>query len=144
MITKLVDKVYSYQVLKQLPYSPPFSWEERLDLFKSDIRVNLVGNPLFSRIRDDDFSAFFDNDFFSTGWIVSVLLDAGLYGKGAPDIDQARLQLALQAIGAYTDKNEPNPNKTIIRTFWPQTYNKTNNLWFQMPINIKMLHLISN
>ncbi len=60
---------------------------------------------------------------FSTGWIITCLLESNLYGQGAPEFSSDRLQLALEAIGAYHNRNENNYEKSVIRTFWPQVAN---------------------
>jgi len=70
---------------------------------------------------------------FSTGWILTALLEANIYGKGAPFFDPSHLQLALDAINTYSDKNQ---NQTSIKTFWPQTFNRTTDTWYQEPVNI--------
>jgi hypothetical protein len=123
LIHELADKVNSYQVLKEQDYKPPFKWAEKLGLFRSDIRVNLFGNKILQEVRHGQLTAIFDNDMFSTGWIVTTLLEASLYGKGAPLFDSERLELAMTAIGAYHNRNENNFEKSIIRTFWPQVNN---------------------
>jgi hypothetical protein len=142
LINELADKVNSYQVLKEQDYKPPFKWAEKLGLFRSDIRVNLFGNKILQEVRHGQLTAIFDNDMFSTGWIVTTLLEASLYGKGAPLFDSERLELAMTAIGAYHNRNENNFEKSIIRTFWPQVYNETYNIWQQQPINIR--HITQN
>ena len=74
---------------------------------------------------------------FSTGWIVTVLLETTLYGRGAPAFDAARLELAMNAIGSFTDKNEREAAaRSIVRTFWSQSYNATSGYWKQTPDNI--------
>lgn len=141
LINRLADKVNSFQVLKEQNYSPPFKWAEKRGLFKSDIRVNVFGNPLVQEIRNGELTAVFDNDMFSTGWILTTMLEATLYGKGAPDLDPKRLQMALETIGSYRDHDEKNAEKSIIRTFWPQIVNETDGIWYQQPINIRNIAL---
>ena len=95
-LNELFDKVISYQVLKEQNYTPPFKWAEKLGLFRSDIRVNLAGNPIVQEIRSGKIAKIFDNDMFSSGWILTVLLEASLYGSGAPKLDESNLKLALE------------------------------------------------
>lgn len=137
LINQISAKVASFQVLKPVNYSPPFRWAEKLGLYKSNIRINVFGDPVLQAVRNGDLTTVFDNDMFSTGWIITCLMEAQLYGKGAPSLDVSRLQLALEAIGQYNNKNDPNSAKSLLRTFWPQTYNKTLNIWQQQPINIR-------
>jgi hypothetical protein len=144
LLNELADKVASYQVLKQHSYIPPFVWQENKGLYKSEIRMNFAGNPLFQQIRTGPLTSVFDNDMFSTGWILTVLLEANIYGKGAPELDKDRLQLALESIGTYNNKNDENFAKSIIRTFWPQVYNETFKDWHQQPINIRNVALNIN
>ena len=141
LIQELAAKIDSYQVLKPVNYTPPFKWAEKLGLYRSNIRLNLFGDPVLADIRNGELSSVFDNDMFSTGWIVTCLLEASIYGKGAPQVDSSRLQLALEAIGAYNNKNADNFEKTLLRTFWPQVYNTTYKIWQQQPINIRNVAL---
>ena len=144
VIQKLAEKVNSYQVLKARNYTPPFSWAEKLGLFKSEIRLNFFGPPISRDFRNGEASSVFDNDMFSSGWILTALLEANLYGKGAPSLSKERLQLALDAIQAFNNKNEPNSEHSLIRTFWPQIFNESNQLWFEQPINIRNVAMTLN
>jgi hypothetical protein len=38
---------------------------------------------------------------FSSGWIITVLLEANLYGTGAPQLDENNLRLALEGMKLY-------------------------------------------
>jgi hypothetical protein len=134
-LKKLYEKTISYQVTKARNYTPPIGWEEHFGLFRSEIRLNLVGSPIASDFRRSDISAVFDNDMFSSGWIITSLLEANIYGKGAPLLEAQRLQWALTAIGGCSNKNDG--KSSLERTFWPQYYNSTYNIWQQSPINIK-------
>ena len=141
LINEIAAKIESYQVLKPVNYTPPFKWAEKLGLYRSNIRLNLFGDPIVADIRNGELSSVFDNDMFSTGWIITCLLEANIYGKGAPEMNTTRLQLALEAIGAYNNKNDANFEKTLLRTFWPQVYNSTYKIWQQQPINIRNVAL---
>ena len=79
----------------------------------------------------------FDNDMFSSGWIITALLEANLYGKGAPIFDSNRLDLALTAINDFKNRNDLNSEQTLIRNFWQQKLNETSGLWYQEPTNIR-------
>jgi hypothetical protein len=136
IIAQLAKKVNSYQVLKEQNYTSPLHWYEKLGLFRSEIRINLFGNPAFREFRTSELTAIFDNDMFSTSWIVTALLEASLYGKGAPAFDPARLDLAMDAMSSYQNHNDKQFEQTLLRTFWPQQYNSTYDLWYQQPINI--------
>lgn len=136
LIQKLAQKVNSYQALVEQNYTSPFHWYEKKGLFRSEIRINLFGNPAFHAFRTNEIFAVYDNDMFSTGWIVTALLEASLYGKGAPEFDSHRLEIALDAIANYNNKNDADSKHSIERTFWPQLYNFSSNTWFQQPINI--------
>ncbi len=96
LLTTLFNKVNTYQVLKEQNYTPPFKWAEKLGLYRSDIRINLAGNPFAQEVRSGQVAKVFDNDMFSSGWIITVLLEASLYGKGAPQLDENRLRLAIE------------------------------------------------
>jgi hypothetical protein len=141
LINEIAAKIESYQILKQVNYTPPFKWAEKQGLYSSHIRVNLFGNPMLQELRNGDLTAVFDNDMFSTGWIVTALLESILYGKGSPSLDVHRLNLALESMNDYKDRNDRNPEQTILRTFWPQIYNSTYNIWQQQPINIRNVAL---
>lgn len=54
-------------------------------------------------------------------------------------VDASKVELAFRAIGSYNDRNQKYALKTLIRTFWPQSYNSTYNIWQQQPINIRNL-----
>jgi hypothetical protein len=136
IIAQLGKKVDSYQVLKEQNYTLPPHWYEKLGLYRSEIRLNLFGNPLLQEFRTSELTAIFDNDMFSSGWIITALLEATQYGKGAPQLDHNRLQLALEAIGSYHNHNDQDYDHDILRTFWPQKYNATTGLWYQQPVNI--------
>lgn len=136
-ISKLHDKINSYQTLKSVNFTPPFTWAETVGLYKSEIRINFAGNPLFKELRNGPITSVFDNDMFSTGWIITALLESNLYGKNAPELDRERLKLALESIGKFNNKNAEKPSSSIIRTFWPQIFNQTTGQWFQQPINIQ-------
>jgi hypothetical protein len=136
LLNELYSKVNEYQVLKEQEYTLPPHWYEKLGLYRSDIRINLFGNVVTQNIRSGKLSAVFDNNMFSTGWIVTALLEAQLYGRGAPQLEKDRLELALRAIGSYNDKNYDNGAHNILRTFWPQSFNNVTGLWQQQPINI--------
>ena len=136
-IIKMLElKVNSYQVLHETPYLPPVSWYTRKGLYRSEVRFNAFGKPLFQSIRTARFSGIFDNDMFSTGWIVVALLEAKQYGRGVSALSSERLELALDAISAFRDRNQPVSNETLIRTFWPQIFNDTSQSWYQQPANI--------
>ena len=76
-------------------------------LFRSDIRLNFFGNPVLQSLRNGE-SKVFDNDMFSSAWIVTVLLEANLYGKGAPVFESSRLDLTLNAIQDFKNRNDEN------------------------------------
>ena len=65
-------------------------------------------------------------------------METQLYGKDV-QLDPTKIELAFRAIGSYNDKNQKDIFGTLIRSFWPQVYNKTYNLWQQQPINIRNL-----
>lgn len=140
LIQSLSEKISKFQALKPVDFKPTLplpTWAEKVGLYRSDIRLNFAGNPVLKELRSGSVVYVYDNDMFSTGWIVTCLLEASLYGKGAPDLDSDRLQLALEAIGSFNNKNDENASKSLTRTFWPQFFNKTNGNWFQQPINIE-------
>lgn len=71
---------------------------------------------------------------------MTALLETQLYGKDV-FVDASKVELAVRAIASYYDHNQKIGDKTLVRTFWPQTYNNTYNLWQQQPINIRNLVL---
>ncbi|RNA27111.1 transmembrane [Brachionus plicatilis] len=141
ILKKLSDHINSFQVLQEQPYKPAFKWHEKQGLYRSDIRVNFFGSPAARKLRNGELTSVFDNDMFSTAWIITTILESNLYGKGAPLLDQKRLQLALEAIGSFRDKNDKNYLKSLIRSFWPQIYNSTFDIWQQQPDNIRNVAL---
>ena len=139
LMAQLLEKIDSFQVLKPQDFKPTLplpTYMEKLGLYRSDIRVNFAGNPVVQELRSGEFVYVFDNDMFSTGWIVTALLDASLYGKQTPSLDAKRLQLALEAIGAFSNKNDENASGTIVRTFWSQQFSEATKKWYQEPTNI--------
>jgi hypothetical protein len=138
-LKELYDRVISYQALKQTNYTPPFDWARKVGLFESDIRIMISGGPVETEFRSS--FEIYDNDMFSTGWIVTALLDAVLYGRQAPVLDNTRLNLALVAINDFKDRNVPNIDNLPIKTFWPQIFNETLNIWQSQPDNIRELCL---
>jgi hypothetical protein len=74
---------------------------------------------------------------FSSGWIVTALLEANLYGKGAPVFESSRLDLTLSALSEFNNKNDEENKKSVVRNFWQQTLNQTSGLWYQEPTNIR-------
>ena len=78
----------------------------------------------------------FDNDMFSSGWIVTALLESNLYGKYAPVFDPKRLDLVMSSMSDYNNKNDESKT-SIIRTFWQQELNTTTKIWYQQPTNIR-------
>ena len=142
ILDDLLTRVNQYQVLKPQNYSPPFKWAEKLGLFRSDIRINLVGNEVVAEIRNSDATGIFDNDMFSSGWILTALFESILYGTGADMFDEKRLELAINAIEDYHNRNDEKEGVDIpIMTFWPQAYNSTYDIWQSTPINIRNLVL---
>lgn len=141
ILKRLSERIQSYQILKEQPFKPPFKWYEKKGLYQSDIRINFFGSQAARRIRNGEFTSVFDNDMFSTAWIITTLLEANLYGKGAPLLEPKRLQLALEAIGSFQDKNSKNYLNSLVRSFWPQIYNSTYDIWQQQPDNIRNVAL---
>lgn len=141
ILDALTNEIFRYQVLKPQNYSPPFKWAEKVGLFQSDIRINFVGDTLVGNLRNSELTGIFDNDMFSSGWILTAYLDSLLYGSGVKPMDVKKLNLALEAMNDYHDKNQLNANVTPIKTFWPQNYNSTYNTWQSTPINIRDLVL---
>jgi hypothetical protein len=137
LIDIILAKLDTYFVQKDVNYTPPFKWAEKAGLYRSNIRINLVGDPIMQDLRNGELTSIFDNDMFSTGWIVTTLLDAILYGKAVAPFAPRDLNMSLIAMNDFKNRNEKNVNQTIIRTFWPQTYNSTYNIWQQQPINIR-------
>ena len=139
---ELLNRVNQYQVLKAQNYTPPFKWAEKLGLFRSDIRINFVGNELQSELRNSDLTGIFDNDMFSSGWILTALCESLIYGADAEKFDEKRLELAIIAIEDYHNRNEAKEGANIpIMNFWPQAYNSTYDIWQSQPINIRDLIL---
>jgi hypothetical protein len=135
IIKLLAIKVNSYQVLSE--NTDQLGWYRKSGLFRSEIRFNFFGGPMLQRLRNGRFSYVYDNNMFSTAWIVTALLEANLYGKGAPQFDSDRLALALDSINTFNDKNRPSFNESLIKTFWSQLFNETVNTWQQQPTNLR-------
>lgn len=141
ILKKLTERINSFQILHEQPYKPPFKWYQKQGLYQSDIRINFFGSPVARKLRNGEITSVFDNNMFSTGWIITTLLESNLYGKGVPLIETNRLQLALEAIGSFRDKNDKNYLKSLVRSFWPQIYNTTFEIWQQQPDNIRNVAL---
>jgi len=147
VIQLLSDKIDSYQVFEPVDFKPTLplpTWAKHRGLYESDIRINFAGVPAVQELRSGSVARVFDNDMFSSGWIITALLEANIYGKGAPVYNPFRLQIALEALSAYNNKNDANASKSLLRTFWPQSFNQTTGMWFQQPINIRNLVEIAN
>jgi hypothetical protein len=142
---QLLDKIYSYQALREQSRIPFIRWYEKPGLFQSEIRLNFHGGKLAQRIRQSDKIIVYDNDFFSSGWVVTALLEARLYGgcrhhNSSRNKDaELRLEIALDSLNDFHDRNEMNYSTSLIRTFWPQSFNQTFDLWQIQPINIRNL-----
>ena len=141
ILKKLVERINSFQILHEQPYKPLFKWYQKRGLYQSDIRINFFGSQPARKLRNGELTSVFDNNMFSTAWIITTLLESNFYGKGAPLLETNRLQLALEAIGSFQDKNEKNYVKSLIRSFWPQIYNTTFEIWQQQPDNIRNVAL---
>jgi hypothetical protein len=139
IIKRLALKVNSYQVLSEASSENPLGWYRKPGLFSSEIRFNFFGGPLVQRLRNGRFSYVYDNNVFSSAWVLTALLEASLYGKGAPDFDSDRLKLAMDSIESFSDKNQANFNESLVKTFWSQAFNESVNTWQQQPINLRQI-----
>lgn len=134
---KLIHLIQQEQVLKPVEFKLP-QWEKKLGLFRSEIRIDFFGEPLEADLRKNKFIYVFDNNMFATGWIVTVLLEANMYGRAPRTIDNQHLALAIDSIETFHDHNQ-NQSSVPLMTFWSQVYNKTTNIWQSMPDNLHFL-----
>ena len=107
-------------------------WEQQRGVYPCNIRNNFVGTVEAEALRDG--VAIFDNNAFVTAWVSIILLEASHVTKGPAPTDQ-QLDLALEALSTYHDKNSP-PGDGITM-FWPQAYNSSAKLWYPDPVNIE-------
>ncbi|CAF0992576.1 unnamed protein product [Didymodactylos carnosus] len=136
-INELIHIIADYQVLKPRNYTPPVRWEEDLGLYRSEIRINIAGNPAVAELRKNEFVYVFDNNIFATGWILTTLLEANMYGNTPLTIDAERLSLTLDTIAAFHNHNDAENNCNM--QFWSQMYNETTKTWISTPINVRSL-----
>jgi hypothetical protein len=53
--------------MKPLVYKFP-QWEQKLGLYRSEIRLNFFGEELVADLRHNPFVYVFDNNMFATGY----------------------------------------------------------------------------
>ena len=71
-------------------------------------------------------------------WIVTVLLEANMYGRAPRTIDAQHLSLAVDSIETFHDHNQ-NQSAVPLMTFWSQIFNRTTKTWESMPDNLHYL-----
>lgn len=71
-------------------------------------------------------------------WIVTVLLEANMYGRAPRTIDAQYLSLAVDSIETFHDHNQ-NQSAVPLMTFWSQIFNRTTKTWESMPDNLHYL-----
>lgn len=98
-------------------------WGAQAGLWKSFIHINIPSNigPIATLFRLFQIE---DSNFFVTGWIVELMLQADQISKGVVYLSQDYLIPAQAALNEYRDKNYPVGE--AIYSFWPQVeYNGT-------------------
>ena len=100
-------------------------------MYPGQIRVNFAGFPEAKMLRRS--LEVFDNNAFITLWVTVALLEASLLEEG-PSISDDQLDLAIQALSSYHDKNLPIGDGIMV--FWPQSYNSTSKEWYCNPVNV--------
>lgn len=128
---ELVKKIHSYEAQKDTETFLPFYWSRTKGIYESQVKIYFHGAASKSHLRD----IFYINDanMFATSWINIVLLEAYKYGQ-APKPDPSQIQLSLEAITKFKDKNANYTNSLM--TFWPQVYNETLKIWQSTPKNL--------
>ncbi|KAJ8320068.1 hypothetical protein KUTeg_001655 [Tegillarca granosa] len=111
--------------------NPPFSYYKDKGMYESDVKMYFHGDSEMHLLRES--MSVFDNNMFATCWITIGLLESHRYGK-APKPSKKQMQLALEAISMYTDKNRNYANSVM--NFWPQVYNRTAYAWQSTPQNL--------
>ena len=130
-VLKLFQTIQSLQETKDAPYKPPFSWGTQKGMYKNEVRLNFHGPADLALIRDTFHVP--DTNAFTVSWVTSALLEAYKYGK-APKPSDAQLNMALDVIDKYRNKNVPYENSEM--TFWPQILNTTANFYQSAPDNL--------
>ncbi|CAF1219036.1 unnamed protein product [Rotaria sp. Silwood1] len=137
VMEKLIKLISEDQVLKPAEFKFP-QWEKKLGLYRSEIRINFFGEPLQADLRKNKYVYVFDNNMFATGWILTALLEANMYGRAPKVIDTEHLSLAIDAIETFHDHNQ-NESSVPLMTFWSQIYNQTTKTWQSTPDNLRFL-----
>ena len=131
VVRELFDLLEVMQVKQDRPFIGPGLWQEDKGLYPSYVRLNFVGAPGVSALRE--LISVFDNNMFATAWITSALLEAHHYATAPRPADQ-QLIMALDAIAQHRDRNV-NYNNSLM-AFWPQAYDTNTSLWVSTPANL--------
>ena len=100
-------------------------------MYPCHIRENFAGFPEAKMLRRG--LEVFDNNAFVTLWVSIALLEASEI-EGGPQLTDEQLELAIQALSSYHDKNLAVGNGLLV--FWPQSYNSTSKEWYCDPVNV--------
>ncbi|XP_071949300.1 uncharacterized protein [Antedon mediterranea] len=130
-IDALQKRIASFQAQEDRNYTPPITWATSKGAYQSDIHLNWQGSPFLALARDN--LACYDTNSFSSIWITTVLIEAYKYGV-APRPNDDQMMLALDAISAFHNKNNPAGDGDM--NFWLQIYNKTSDMWISHPENV--------
>lgn len=130
-IKRLVKRIRSYQTQKDTDFHPPNFWSKTKGIYESQVKYYFHGDAASSHLRD--MFSIYDVNMFATSWINTVLIEAYKYGR-TPKPDPAQLELSLEAIAKFADKNANYTNSLM--NFWPQNYNETLKIWQCTPKNL--------
>ena len=131
VVRELFDLLEVMQVKQDRPFISPGLWQEDKGLYPSFVRLNFVGAPEVSALRE--LISVFDNNMFASAWITSALLEAHYYGAAPRPSDQ-QVVMALDAIAQHRDRNVN--HTTSVMAFWPQAYDVNTTLWVSTPANL--------
>ena len=130
-VRKLFDNLELLQVKRDRPFIAPMLWQEDKGVYPSDVRLNFVGSPEVSVLRN--LIWVFDNNMFATAWISSTLLEAYRYATAPRPFDNQMI-MALDVIAKHRNYNVNYTNS--IMAFWPQAFDVNASLWVSTPANL--------
>ncbi|GFN98999.1 hypothetical protein PoB_002550500 [Plakobranchus ocellatus] len=129
-VQQLFDLVQTSQVQESTTFIPFYSVYKQKGAFPVYTKGNFHGT--FDQTLMRDKVRFYDNNIFSTSYILTILLEAFSHG-GAPQPSERQMLLGIDSFQDYQDKNRPY-NHSIV-SFWPLKYNPAKHFWQAYPAN---------
>ncbi|GFN99001.1 hypothetical protein PoB_002550700 [Plakobranchus ocellatus] len=130
-VQQLFDLVQTSQVQESTTFIPFYSFHKQKGVFPVYTKGNFHGT--FDQTLMRDQVRFYDNNIFSTCYILTLLLEAFSHG-GAPQPSEKQMLLGIDSFQDYQDKNRPY-NHSIV-SFWPLKYNPAKHFWQAYPANV--------